>query len=337
MQTELQERSEQQEKPYAILRIKRKRHEEPLDGLLVDPETVSRRKRSRGALNFFKFAATVEQDAWDDEKQQKDLEARLADLARETAQNSVLATSVSAPAIVEQTTQPAPPPSTPHAKVDDPSRRYVVLKREVPASEPPAARRAHNAPPKIWSTKELEALRKLTGFTMYDAVPSSSTLSTSTSTSSEMDPEVAKFLPLLRDYLRLDDSGMVTPPGSMPVLPPSGSAQPTMDDSDYVYDVFYQRPTTFQELYEPSISMGNIGTLLDIPDELNLDDSDSDSEVYDTDDEDSNAEDWYKNDYPDEEDPSDFSDGSEGSDVFHEHSDSDDIVNNDPSEDHEWR
>ena len=39
------------------------------------------------------------------------------------------------------------------------------------------------------------------------------------------------------------------------------------------------------------------------------------------------AEDWYKNDYPDEEDErSDDDDGSEGSDAFHEHSDSDDVV-----------
>lgn len=83
---------EHPERPYAILRIKRKRNEEPLDGLgkchcflsfkrcaqeklsVVDPEAVPRRKRSRGALNFFKFAATVEQNAWDDEKQKKDLQ-----------------------------------------------------------------------------------------------------------------------------------------------------------------------------------------------------------------------------------------------------------------------
>lgn len=85
---------EHPERPYAILRIKRKRHEEPLDGLgecynfliikhsaqgnfsVVDPEAVPRRKRSRGALNFFKFAATVEQNAWDDENQKKNLQVR---------------------------------------------------------------------------------------------------------------------------------------------------------------------------------------------------------------------------------------------------------------------
>lgn len=39
------------------------------------------------------------------------------------------------------------------------------------------------------------------------------------------------------------------------------------------------------------------------------------------------AEDWYKNDYPEEEDErSDDDDGSEGSDVFHEDSESDDVA-----------
>lgn len=38
------------------------------------------------------------------------------------------------------------------------------------------------------------------------------------------------------------------------------------------------------------------------------------------------AEDWYKNDYPDEEDDRSDDGGSEGSDVFHEHSDYDDVV-----------
>lgn len=53
--------------------------------------------------------------------------------------------------------------------------------------------------PKVWSTKELQALRESqSSFAMYDAIPSSSALSSK----SEIDPEVAKFLPLLRDYLK---------------------------------------------------------------------------------------------------------------------------------------
>lgn len=145
-------------------------------------------------------------------------QTRLGTLARQSAQKEVPTTSVSAPAIIEQATSPAPVPSTPRPqKLDDPNRRYTIIKREVPTSEPPAKRRIPTAPyvlsvcipiicsctcwirPKVWSTKELEALRQSeSGFTMYDAIPSSSALSTS----SEVDPEVVKFLPLLRDYLQ---------------------------------------------------------------------------------------------------------------------------------------
>lgn len=53
--------------------------------------------------------------------------------------------------------------------------------------------------------------------------------------------------------------------------------------------------------------------------------SSDESELDDEDDEDSNAEDWYKNDYPDEEE-SDRSDADDGSDCFHEHSSADDVM-----------
>lgn len=52
--------------------------------------------------------------------------------------------------------------------------------------------------------------------------------------------------------------------------------------------------------------------------------SSDESEPEDEDDEDSNAEDWYKNDYPEEE--SDRSGADDASDGFHEHSDFDDVV-----------
>ncbi|KAF9811111.1 hypothetical protein IEO21_06660 [Rhodonia placenta] len=311
-----QQLPETPERPYAIVRIKRKRNEEPLDGLVVDPEAVPSRKRSRGALNFFKFAET----------------ARLSTLARESPRKENLATSVSAPAVVEQAVSPAV--STPRPQLDDSNRRYTIVKRERPGTER-VQRRVPTAPPKVWSTKELQALRESqSSFAMYDAIPSSSALSSK----SEVDPEVAKFLPLLRDYLKLDDPSMGTPPGSMSTLSSSPSVTHTIDDSDYVYDVFYQRLTTLAELYEPGMPVWNIGTLTEIPEELMMYDSDDDSEVYDTDDEDSNAEDFYKNDYPDG-DPDEMSDGSEGSvdpDVFHEDSDYDDMIHGDTS-DHEWR
>ena len=52
----------------------------------------------------------------------------------------------------------------------------------------------------MWSSKELEAAKRAAQFKMYEAVPSTSA-SKQAGTSSEMDAEIDKFLPLLKDYL----------------------------------------------------------------------------------------------------------------------------------------
>ena len=74
---------------YTILRIKRKRNEEPLDALgecfvhargqyilmlYLVVESSAKRKKAKGGMNVFQFAETVEQDAWEDEKQKEDLQ-----------------------------------------------------------------------------------------------------------------------------------------------------------------------------------------------------------------------------------------------------------------------
>jgi hypothetical protein len=71
-----------------ILRIKRKRNEEPLDALgktlvnsmfhnslyLIVVDSRVRRKKSRGGVGVFQYAQTVENDAWDDVQRQKDIQ-----------------------------------------------------------------------------------------------------------------------------------------------------------------------------------------------------------------------------------------------------------------------
>ena len=58
--------------------------------------------------------------------------------------------------------------------------------------------------PKVHSYKDLERAT----FTLYDAVPSSSSLASmaspipATPDKMDIDPEVAKFLPMLQDYLK---------------------------------------------------------------------------------------------------------------------------------------
>ncbi|KAI8971149.1 hypothetical protein BD414DRAFT_426682 [Trametes punicea] len=324
----------QQQQPYAILRIKRKRNEEPLDALVV--ESAPRRKRSKGGLNVFQYAGTVEQAAWNDEQQKKELEKRLAGLARESTQKKMEESAPppppAAPAAAPPhgpapvaTTAPAAAPASPvkapsapvhppmRTQYAPPSKTYTIVPQEqIPAAQ--FARKHHaTAPPKVYSSKEVEEMKRGAAFKMYDAVPSSSSTNFSTT---DTDKELEKFLPLLKDYLNVND---VAPPSPVPAPQATGANGESMDE-DYVYDVFYQRPTTFAELYEPGAG-SNIARLTGLPPELSglYGEDESDEEYEDEDDEDSNAEDWYTNDYPEEEEP-------DPANEFHEQSDFEDVM-----------
>ena len=265
---------------FTILRIKRKRTEEPLDALVV--ESRVRRKKSRG-VGVFQFAKTVEDGVWKDEESAKDIQEQVSRLARES----------SLPTIREQ----RPIPASMMRQKDD-SRRYMILKKDDTDTDP-QQRRFPTHPPKVLSSKDLPPKALNSDIKMFDAV-----LETSQSAPTTIDPEMDKFLPMLQDYLRIHD---IDPRGSSkkPIAPNEGVAQ----SDDYVWDVFYHRPLTLSEWNEAA----NIGTVSGLPPALtNAYDSASESEEEDEADEDSNAEEYYKNDYPDEEDDSDeLHDGSE--------------------------
>ncbi|KAJ7645642.1 hypothetical protein DFH06DRAFT_591693 [Mycena polygramma] len=288
---------------YTILRIKRKRNEEPLDALVVESR---RRKKSRGGVGVFQFAQTVEHDAWEDDKRKRDIEDQVSRLARESA---------STPA------EPKPPPSartSPSIPKDDLVRRYRIIAQE---EEAPTRRRVPTSPPKVISAKDLPPKTKDTGFKMYDAV-----LSADKGPAVQPDQEMDNFLPMLNEYLKLNDISTSTSASSVSesLLPPSASST-----DDYVWDVFYHRPATLTEWNEAA----NVGTLTGLPPSITDPyDSASDSEEEDEADEDSNAEEYYKNDYPDEEE----SPEEEDSDEFHEDSENESSRYDDGS-DHEWR
>ncbi|KAF8258930.1 hypothetical protein EI94DRAFT_1834689 [Lactarius quietus] len=273
---------------YTILRIKRKRYEEPLDA------------KKRGGLDVFQFAETVEPEAWGDRS--KDLQDRISALEREQA--------------LKAGTQPVH--DAPLSKRPDISRQYkVVLEDSSPIPDPAS-------PPPVLGEDKGQLDYKL-----YDAVL------TSDATSS-VDPEMEKFLPLLKEYLTIhdikpstsrtsDSAGTLTPSGSRSSAPVAVTAPipiPPSDDPDYVWDVFYHRAGLTNE-YDAA---ANVATLTGLPNSLaDPYASASESEEEDEADEDSNAEEYYKNDYPDEE--SSEYDTSEGSDIFHDGPNDDD--NND--------
>jgi len=121
-----------------------------------------------------------------------------------------------------------------------------------------------------------------------------------------------KFLPLLEEYLTIHDmkpstsrsaesTGSLTPSGSLafpPVAIATSSQIPPSGDPDYVWDVFYHRAG----LLNDRDAAANVATLTGLPRLLaDAYASASESEEEDEADEDSNAEEYYKNDYPDEE------------------------------------
>jgi hypothetical protein len=283
--------------PYTIVRIKRKRTDEPLDALVV--ESRVRRKKSKGGRDVFQFVRTVEETVWEDKQLQETLQNQISKLSQIHDENN---TQPSVPADVTNLSG-----AQRHRQLADEGKRYTI----VPTRESSENTKFATSPPKVISAKDVQSQ---SDFRMYDAVPADKM-----PTSPVFDSDMEKFLPMLQNYLHMNDE----PSQVLSIAPPA---------EDYVWDVFYRRPCTLSEWN----SVANIGTLEGLP--PSLDDpysSDSDSEEEDNADEDSNAEEYYKNDYPDEDD----SDDSEGSDIFHESSEAEDDLryDNPNDEDNYWR
>ncbi|KAG2065045.1 hypothetical protein BDR04DRAFT_1109164 [Suillus decipiens] len=282
---------------YTIVRIKRKRTDEPLDALVV--ESRVRRKKSKGGRDVFQFVRTVEETVWEDKQLQETLQNQISKLSQSRDENSMQ------PMVPVDVTNLSG--AQRHRPLADEGRRYTI----VPIRESTENTKYATSPPKVISAKDIQPQ---SDFRMYDAVPADNK-----PTSPVFDSDMEKFLPMLQNYLRMNDE----PSQVLSAAPPA---------EDYVWDVFYRRPHTLSEWN----SAANIGTLEGLP--PSLDDpysSDSESEEEDNADEDSNAEEYYKNDYPDEDD----SDDSEGSDIFHESSEAEDDLQfgNSSDEDSYWR
>ncbi|KAF5355272.1 hypothetical protein D9758_006062 [Tetrapyrgos nigripes] len=272
---------QQQQQPYTILRIKRKRNEEPLDALVI--ESGARRKKSRPSAGIFQFAQTIEEGVWEDGVQQKLIQDQLARLAR--------------------LSQPVPPqptslsPSKPRREISDPNHHYTVVERETPKTEAPWQAQ----PPSVLSSKDLEEQKANADFKMYDAIRSDDV-----GKNEELDPQMEKLLPMLQDYLRTTD-------------PALADSVTSAQDDDYVWDLFYHAPGSAKDWTQTS-TVGTVAGLPPLGTQDDSD-SDTDSEVEDEANEDSNSEGYYKNDYPDEESDSDSdgSEGSgsyhDGSDI----------------------
>ncbi|EJC98057.1 uncharacterized protein FOMMEDRAFT_171420, partial [Fomitiporia mediterranea MF3/22] len=279
---------------FTIIRIKRKRSEDVPDVLVVDKKGSKRRK---SGLNVFQFAETVDEATWR-RIEQEELRNRISSLSKSGPKTGQKRKEPTSPVALSRQTS---------SQTNGTARQYRVVTQETPPKRPS---RFYPTPPKVLSSKAVDKARSK--IRIYDAELASDEAGTT------VDPEMEKFQTLLQDYLKVHDD-----------IPSNAEERRTEGASntrtqvtpstpgDYVYDIFYQRPSTLSERAD----LANMATLTGLPPAFDEDeDFGSESEVEDEADEDSNAEDFYKNDYPDEESSASQSEGSDlySEDEFHE-------------------
>ncbi|SAL98196.1 hypothetical protein [Absidia glauca] len=276
--------------PQMLLKIKRKRNEEPLDVLLVQHKDMEDRrsldKRSRrGSLKneksslkvsamalprIFRLAETVEEGSFKNINEAKKLKER-----------------------INRRIRPGSRPDTPENEDSKRNKKTQDLKTTTKQARyrlinQNRAKADKSMPPVVQSSAE-KAAEDL--FQMYEAVKEEKHKEDPRLfiDEDEEDPDdiMCNFIPMVKEYLTLNDR--VEEP----------------EEDDYVYDVYYCDKSTDNDAV---IAGPNVGSLMWFDQDTEYMNDDTDSEVGDNEDEDSNAEDFYQNDYPDEESDEDYED-----------------------------
>ncbi|CEP15004.1 hypothetical protein [Parasitella parasitica] len=265
-----------------ILRIKRKRTEEPLDALFVHQENEKRIKKNNESQKselsvsatalptLFRLAETVEEKSFLNLDEAKKLKDRISRR------------------IQPGTSRPQSPTATEN-------RKDRLIKEQKEASNKARYRVIHqnrskadeSAPPVVQSSSE-KAAKDL--FQMFEAVKDEDTASKKANLFVDDDIEdpddiMCNFIPMVKEYLTLQE-------------------KEEEKEEDYVYDVYYRDDKNIEQ----SLALTNVGSLVWFDEQSEYLDDDSDSELGDNVDEDSNAEDYYQNDYPEEDDSDEFED-----------------------------
>ncbi|QRV76285.1 Transcription factor Iwr1 [Ceratobasidium sp. AG-Ba] len=297
--------------------VKRKRVDEPMDALMIDLPSQS--KRYRGSVvgpadgrGMFTLAETLTEDpSLLDDEQTKHLHKRLALINQEPRASP----KVASPAAMSISPTNRIPAQTP--------REYKVLRK---TRAPISAAVPHTKSSEVDSRAPVpipvpgQPLPVTTGtgtgakvgidndnptpsaFVLYEAVPAGATEVEQTQESA---PEMEEFQDLLKEYLKVNDISLDAPPPRKPVAissPHVSKKTADAEEEEYVWDVFYQRADLSGDLSVWD-GLANVGTLSGLPPtegDILADEADSDS-VKDEADEDSNEEDFYRNDYPDTE------------------------------------
>ncbi|KAI9487707.1 MAG: hypothetical protein EXX96DRAFT_554330 [Benjaminiella poitrasii] len=263
-----------------ILRIKRKRTEEPLDALFVHQENEKRIKKNNDIKNsvlkvsatalptLFRLAETVEQKSFSNLDEAKKLKDRISRRIQPGTSRPQTPTSLEdrRDRLVKE-----------QKEASNKARYRVIQQNRAQASE--------NMPPVVQSSSELAAKHL---FQMYEAVKDDDEKQSKANLLVDDDIDdpddiMCNFIPMVKEYLTLQEKD-------------------EEKEEDYVYDVYYRDDAHIDQ----NINSMNVGSLVWFDDQSEYVDDESDSELGDELDEDSNAEDYYQNDYPEEEASDEF-------------------------------
>ncbi|WRT68057.1 uncharacterized protein IL334_005032 [Kwoniella shivajii] len=321
---------------YTVLRIKRKATEAPLSSLVIqDSEPRLRAKRRRDVSGrprgVFRLAETVP-GTWQGKGEEGEvLKSRIQGLISSSSQPDSPISLPKSPLVSQQTVTPSLPSSTaspplPSASITQAkpsSPQHVPKTVSPPPPLPPphfqsqgqtqyrvipplSPRTKAMLPPKLLTTAETKdgssPLVFVDAQAVSSAVPSMSnaTIPRPSKSNPQDDKEMDHFLPMLEEYLKLEEESKKSEPVSTPL------------EEEWVYDLYYRDNNS------ASISLGlgagdgvSIGELLGFED-ISPPSSVSGSEPEDEADEDSNDEDYYRNDYPEDEDADEDMEGFRG-------------------------
>ncbi|CAO3595166.1 unnamed protein product [Absidia cylindrospora] len=259
----------QNDSPQMILRIKRKRNEEPLDALLVqhqDMQDAGKDKQSKkdsmkssnstlkvsamALPRIFKLAETVEEDSFKNINEAKKLKDRLNRRIRPGTRSDPAG---NLDAKRDKKTQ--------HSQTSAKQARYRLITQN-------RAKVDKTMPPTVQSSSE-KAAEDL--FQLYEAVKDEKHRDEPKlfMDDDEENPDdiMCNFIPMVKEYLTLNDR----------------VEEPEKDD--YVYDVYYCDKSTDDAV----VTGPNVGSLMWFDQETEYLNEDSDSEIGDNEDEDSNG------------------------------------------------
>ncbi|RKP10092.1 hypothetical protein THASP1DRAFT_28139 [Thamnocephalis sphaerospora] len=281
-----------------ILRIKRKRYEDPVDALYVDTSDGGKKRAVEAALTsprMFRLARSISVSSEHQAKRiTKEVTTQLVNERINPTVPPKVRTVVpvdddASKMLISPTTEHAPVPPEPSVEPAEVQPRFKVLSRNIARAVSRSRAGSREGSP---------------AFQLYDAVREGASDPAAESAednrrrllkqleeADSMPDVMSNFVPLLRDHFTLRDRS---------------GGNSSDDDGEYVYDFYYDSGDLQPSQRVPQHAAPLIWLDETDPNNVFFDDaSDDDDSLGGSESEDSNAEDFYANDYPDEEEDSD--------------------------------